>query len=172
MTLTKTFLIRIRLSAPHFCCTQFMSHLKIYGPRKNHYYLLSFQLFVLPPALLLSPLMSMQNGSCRIGMMNLATQHLSKGGTAHVNHRNSAIVAPKLGPKLDCSRHLGNLKRVCAWTEHFLGFVNDSTLLHQPFLRKQKHSKYKARSIWINNSNIEIFVVLKLAIYTTTSLCY
>lgn len=105
-----------------------MSNLKIHGPPKSHYYLLSFLVFVLPPALLLSPLMSMQNGSCTTGMMNLATQHLLKEGTAHENHRNSAIVAPKLGPKLDCSRHLGNLRRICAWTEYFLGFVNDRTL--------------------------------------------
>lgn len=55
---------------------------------------------------------------------------------------------------------LGNLKRICAWTEHFLGFVNDSTLLHQSFLKKQKRGKCKAWSIWINNSNTKILVYL------------
>lgn len=157
-------MIRIRLSAPHSFCTQFMSHLKICDPHKNHYHLLSSQHFVLPPALPLSPLMPIQNGSCRTGMMNLANQHLLKEGTAYENHRNSAIVAPKLGPKLDCSRHLGNPKRVCACTEHF---QLAPVLTRKTETWQMQGKKYLNEELQYRDS-----VALKLAIYTTTCPCY
>lgn len=138
-----------------------MPHLKIYDPHKNHYHLQSFQLLVLPPALLLSPLMS--NANTKWLMQNW---HDEPCYSTSFKRRDCSWKPQKFsnsstqtGDQAGLQQALRQSKEnVCL--DRTLWFVNDSTLLHQSMLGKQKHGKCKARSTWIKNSNREIQLYL------------